>query len=410
MPVSFSPMLFALLALALMVTAPAAVADLEAASDSVPAASSAAANEAARVGQEAVLDLLEVPSELASAELQVEEVDPLRMSVDITRYLVQRVKPNLERTGRFENLMDAVFGSDGLEIEYGNARTKTAVETFEERSGNCLSFTFLFVAMSRHVGIPAYFQEVEEVLSWDRRGDVLVSNRHMFARVELNNARINVDFLPGAEKSYRFVRRIGDRRATAHFYNNRGVEALAAGDLVLSIGYFQRALSQDPELAAIWANRGVALRRLGHPRHAEASYERALELDDDEPTARANLAALWIQQGKEEQAQPLLDAIEDHRRRNPFHHFRLGATAGAKGNLQQALGHYRTAIRRDPDHAVFYLAMAEALQTLGDATGAQEAYEDALERSETPEQRERVREAIARLNTLQGVEESSSRN
>ncbi len=99
-------------------------------------------------------------------------VDIMALSPEIERFIEQRVKRGLPRSARVQELMDALFGKHGLDIAYGNLRTKTAVETFESRSGNCLSFTILFVALARHVGLEAHFQEVSEILSWDRRGDV----------------------------------------------------------------------------------------------------------------------------------------------------------------------------------------------------------------------------------------------
>ena len=164
----------------------------------------------------------------------IEPVEPLRLNTKVTRFLVNHVKPNLDREARMQSLIDAIFDPKALGIRYGNERTKTAIETFETRNGNCLSFTVLFVAMARHVGLRAYFQDVAEVTSWDRRGELVVTHQHMFAEVELDNGIVQVDFLPGTHKRYRKIHRIKDQRALAHFYNNLGVEyMLFGGDTLL---------------------------------------------------------------------------------------------------------------------------------------------------------------------------------
>ena len=44
--------------------------------------------------------------------------------------------------------------------------TRTASETFRARRGNCLSFSNMFVAMARDVGLDVQFQEVEIPPDW----------------------------------------------------------------------------------------------------------------------------------------------------------------------------------------------------------------------------------------------------
>ena len=146
--------------------------------------------------------------------------------------------------------------------------------------------------MARHLGLEAYFMEVSEVLSWDLRGEVVVSNRHMFAEVEIDNGKRQVDFLSGSEKRYFSVRRISDERARAHYYNNLGVEKLTAGDPKDAVPYFSKALETDPTLSPALVNQGFAHRRLGSFDEAERSYLQALEMRSGDPSAASNLASL----------------------------------------------------------------------------------------------------------------------
>ncbi len=164
----------------------------------------------------------------SSAPARPAEPDIMALSPEIGRFLALRIKPGQVRHMRLQALLDVIFAEDGLEITYGNNRTRTAIETFEERSGNCLSFTLMFVAMARHLGLRAYFREVDEVTNWNQRGDVVVTERHMFAEVEADNGVIQVDFLPPGAKVYRSSRRVDTPRVYAHYYSNLGVEKLTA--------------------------------------------------------------------------------------------------------------------------------------------------------------------------------------
>ncbi len=324
------------------------------------------------------------------AENPARAVDVMALSPEIERFIEQRVSSGQPRSTRVQSLMDALFGKNGLGITYGNVQTKTAVETFESRSGNCLSFTILFVALARHVGLEAHFQEVSEILSWDRRGDVAVSNRHMFAEVETRHGLTRVDFLPGIEKRYRSVRRIDERRVLAHYYSNLGAEALTEGDLERATEMFTRALDADGTLAAAWVNMGVTHRRLGSPAAAEASYLRALELDPDEISAASNLAGLYQSSGRDRLAQPYLRQVRKHHRRNPFYHFRRGLDAAAQGDLRTATRRLKKAARLLPDDVMFRAELGKIQARAGRLRKAERNFEKALELTADEGQRMRL--------------------
>ena len=321
-------------------------------------------------------------------------IDIMSLTPEIERFIDERVPASASRGARVRGLMDVLFGKDGLDISYGNAETKTAAETFETRSGNCLSFTILFVAMAQHVGLEAHFQEVGEILSWDRRGDVAVSNRHMFAVVETSEGPIRVDFLPGVEKRYRAVRRIEEARVLAHYYSNLGAEALTGDDLEEAMTRFGRALESDPTLAAAWVNMGVTQRRLGRLADAEASYLRALELDRNEISAASNLVSLYRATGRERQAAPYLRQIRKHRRLNPFFHFRQALEAAQQGRLRTARRRLRKAIRLLPDDVMFHLELGRMQMRSDRPRQAARSYRRALELSTDEAQRARIEQLL----------------
>lgn len=305
------------------------------------------------------------------------DLQPLRMNSAMAGFLTKKVKVRLDRQSRVQNLLDAIFGSKGLDISYGNQRTKTAIETFESRSGNCMSFTMLFVVMARHLGLGAYFQEVDEVVSWDRRGEIVFTQQHMFAEVEFDNGVVEVDFLPGSEKRYRKVRRISDDRALAHFYNNIGVETLANGAADDAVAWLEKSLELADDFGPAWSNLGVAQRRLGEDDAAEQSYLKALEVGPND-VALNNLSSLYLDQGRQEEAQPLLERSKDYLQRNPYHHFRLASQARRQGQSDDAVRHLRQALRRHQQEAVFHATLAEVLVELGQLEKAIASYEDAL--------------------------------
>ena len=323
--------------------------------------------------------------------------DLLALTPEMAEFLVDEVQYNRVRRLRLQGLIDAIFDEDGLGITYGNNRTKTARDTFETRSGNCLSFTVLFVTMARHLGLKAYFQEVAEVMSWDQRGELVVSNKHMFAEVELDNGVSQVDFLPGADKRYTLVRRISDERALAHFFNNLGAEKLTGGQLEEALNDFERSLAADDTFTPAMVNLAVAQRRQGQLAEAEQNLLRALAIDSGEYSAASNLAALYLAQGREEEAQPYLSKVEKYLDQNPFHHYRQGLQDAERGNFDDAVKHLREAVRRLPEDPGFRVTLADYYIEVGARARAQSELTQALYLTRDVREKDKLRDRLAAL-------------
>ncbi len=345
------------------------------------------------------LALLALPAPAARKSAGARDVDILELSPEMAKFLVHRVSPRQSPEAQVYALVDAVFGKKGLDITYESTATRTAVETFKERDGNCLSFTILFVAMARHLGLDAYFEEVDEVISWDRRGEVVVRNLHMVVEVEYDNGYQLVDFLPEAEKRYRSVKRISDMRALAHYHNNLGVDALASGDVDQALRYFSDSLVADRKFGYAWTNLGVAQRRAGDFEAAEQSHLRALEIDRNEPAALANLASLYLAQGFADKAAPLQRQVDNHLDRNPFHHYRQGVASARDGDFRTAIRELREAARRMPGEAEFHAALGDALARSGETEKARKSLEKALDLAGDAEEKARLKTELSALGS-----------
>ena len=128
----------------------------------------------------------QTPVEPLPADLTMDEIAFLALNDEIKHFLDETFENTHGSNQKLDILINAIFAGKGLALTYGNHRTKTVTETFEERNGNCLSFTTMFVAMARYIGLPAAFQEVETQSSWDKKGEVVINNRHMNAVVAVH--------------------------------------------------------------------------------------------------------------------------------------------------------------------------------------------------------------------------------
>lgn len=87
-------------------------------------------------------------------------------------------------------------------------------------------------------------------------------------------------------------------------------------------------------------------------------------LAEDPPTVQAHLEAVWILrgQGKWAEAVALCRDILEWAPQTPDAHFHLGVDAQLRGNTQEALERYRTAVGQRPDHPRYQTCLEALLQ------------------------------------------------
>lgn len=304
--------------------------------------------------------LQDVPAESMVPEMEITEI-----SDEMKAWLDEQVGDVVSPVKRLKILVDRIFSEDSLNLTYDNSRTKTAIETFETRNGNCLSFTCMFVGMARYLGINAYFQEVTNFPTWDRHGQVVVLNRHMNVRVRIDNTTHTLDFNPDADRKEQFTRVVSDKRAVAQFYNNLGAEWFQQGDIERSIAHFKRSLEIDPKVSFTWSNLGVAYITSDRPKDAEGAYLTALKYNSKEYTAVSNLVRLYEKTNEPEKAEDYRARAQRFRMKNPYYHFFKAEEAYVTGDYRKAIKHYKDAIRRKSKVHEFYFGLAKAYSQAG---------------------------------------------
>ena len=92
-----------------------------------------------------------------------------------------------------------------------------------------------------------------------------------------------------------------------------------------------------PKIAGLWVNLGVLYSRHRHYEHAEAAYLRALEIDEDERSALANLVVVYDALGERELAAAYRERVRGYRERNPYYHYAVAARAYEHQQFAEAL-------------------------------------------------------------------------
>ena len=299
------------------------------------------------------------------------DADILGLDADMRRLIAERVVTAGTSRWRLRALLRALLEDDGMFIEY-QERTYTAAEAFRLRRANCLAFTNMFVALAREAGLTVHYQEVDIPPDWSVSGDVLVQSRHINTLIDTDEqGELVVDFNMADFRASYDRRVISDARARAHYYSNVGVERMGAGETVLALQNFRKALAADPSFVPAWTNLAALYQRAGHGDWAEAAWRHALTIDPREFVAMSNLERLYRRTGRLAQADELQGRIRSHRRQNPYYRFQQAEAAFAAANYDEAIGHLRFAISRKENEDRFYALLGLAYLRRGDTYSAQ---------------------------------------
>lgn len=349
------------------------------------------------------------PEELLSGELLGAADDSttpvtagavLALSDEMRQFLKENVNPGATDVFKLQQLIDAIMGTATFGLEY-DENTRSAAETFRLQLGNCLSFSAMFVALARGVGLKAEFQEVDIPPDWSMRKDVFVLNRHVNVNVYLGAAGTHVvDFNISDFKSTYDVDTISDRRAIAYFYNNLGVEKMQDGDTVGAVTYFRGAIVEtNRDFSPAWTNLGTLYRKYGHFKHAEAAYEQALKADKRDTVAMSNLVRLYEFMGDPQKAEIYQKRVEEHRMRNPYFRFSLAREAFFDRDYETAVKHLKVAIREHKNDDEFYFLLGQCYLMRGDEKEARKWTVRAEEVAATDEARKRYSTKIETLRS-----------
>ncbi len=310
---------------------------------------------------------------------EVQDEDILSISQEMLGFVDQHTPRDMRNSSRAFALAYATMDPNFLDFNYDPSQTLSGEDTFERKTGNCLSFSSMFIAMARAAGMNAWYQEVEVPREWSSVNETLLVSRHVNAVVK----DLYLEYVVDVSRKYRneevSSRRITDKEALAQFYNNLGADALVENQLAKAHAYFVKAVETDPFAAYIWSNMGVVYRRNGQAEDAKAIYRTALNLDSEELVALNNLYSIHMEQGNEAAARDIHAQVERHRQKNPYYLQHLSGQAVEERRYDDSIRLLRRAIRLKEEEYRFHVALAQSLALNGETGEAQQSLERAKE-------------------------------
>ena len=158
----------------------------------------------------------------------------------------------------------------------------------------------------------------------------------------------------------------------------RGIQAWRKGDIVKAGQWALRATEADGDNPKAFHVLAMALERMGHQHKALITYERAFELDPEDPELLINLGLtawnLRQTEGAAKMFQLYIAACPD----SPLGYNNLGGALGDLGRPDLAIDVLRDAIQKMPSQAILWNSLATVLAEEGRADESIIFYEEAV--------------------------------
>ncbi|MFT3762485.1 MAG: transglutaminase domain-containing protein [Pseudoxanthomonas sp.] len=335
------------------------------------------------------------------AEAPPDPAQVLAVPAELRQMLqAQVIAPANSRKARLDRLLAFMFKPTGLGMQYQYDASYTVEQAFHTRRANCLTFTLMTVALAREAGLPAYAQEIERALSWDEAGgNLVVQSTHVNTGVTVDGRLYTVDVASDQLLVHTPPRRIDDTRLLSLYYNNRAMELAVAGHAATADVWLRTAMATNDDHAAVWNNAGVLALRNGDRAAAERDFLAALKRNPVHSGALSNLVGFYQRGGDTALAEFWQRRAERVLRNDPFHHYLLGQRSEQRGDNEEALKHYRRAVRLDGNEHLFHFALARVYLYLGKNQRAGEELALAHDLS-SGENRDRYQAKLDRLRQM----------
>ncbi len=312
----------------------------------------------------------------AVADSELPNLDLFAITPDMEAFAKRVVRHSDTYFEKIKDLHVALLSSPeagGHGVIYSAYVTEVPITTFMQRRANCLSFTLLYVALARSVGLKAYVNEVEIPPTWDLRNKKeMVFLRHVNVKVPilgdaniLRHDDVVIDLEMNRYRASYTQHEISDVVVAAQFYSNRAMEFLETGNFVDSFLSLRKSISLNDRQSYVWSNLGALYGRKKLWREAELAYLHGLELNPEDLTVMNNLSYLYQQIGNKDQAQKFSRLAQRYRESNPFFQYNLALSAYDHGDYGSSLQYVLKAMDREKKDIRFYQLAAAIYEKQG---------------------------------------------
>ena len=219
-----------------------------------------------------------------------------------------------------------LLGNTYLEVEDGAAAAREFLRAREDGAGN----SFILVPLGRAYILQGHFNKALEELRTARKHHAAAAE----TATTRGDAYLALLAYRNAEVSYLEASKLRPKDARPLIGLAR--VKLAIDDMAGARSYIKRALEADPKDPHGWSIQGEVAELQGNRTEAEKHYSRAIELAPKFSQALLSRAAIRIDQGRYDEAEPDILAVRNADSRNPRAAYLLSLVLAQRGELKAA--------------------------------------------------------------------------
>jgi tetratricopeptide (TPR) repeat protein len=263
-------------------------------------------------------------------------------------------------------------------FEYVANRSLTATEAFNSRSGDCMAYTNLYMALARALRIPTFFVHISEAQNYFEREGLYFVSSHMAVGCQIQYFTVIVDFTEQkSEYSLAIYDAVDDATAAALFYNNVAVDRLMAGEVDYAEKLLRFLLKSLPHLREAQNNLGVVLMRQGRFQEALAVLQEGLQNFPEYQPLYTNAIQAAKGSGKPDLAKQLAAQGESLMHRDPFYIFNKGLDRFEAKDYAGALVEFQRILSRQSTSPMLYAWIARTRLSMGQNAEGIKAFQEA---------------------------------
>ncbi len=343
-------------------------------------------------------DRLLVEAAFAAPSKPVDLRQAMAMSDEMARFAAGPLAAEVRMHGARGGLISAMNNRSGLKLDYDTARTRTAGEAYEARTGNCLSLVLMTAVFARHLNLPVRYNSVYLDETWTRNNGLFFVTGHVNitlgrpvspngAAVYHEPEMVTLDFVPIEETRRQRATAIDEQTLLAMYANNRAAEALASNELDDAYWWSRAAIKADPRWMASFNTLAVLYRRKGMGAPAEAALRFVLDREHENVQALSNLALVLNDAGRKAEADRVTHQLSLIQPVPPYKYFDEGVAAMRVGDYKTAKNRFERELARAAYVAEFHFWLGLANWGLGNPTATREHIAQAMENSATQKDR-----------------------
>lgn len=291
-----------------------------------------------------------------------------------------------------------LLDTEGRNLRYDINANLTPIEAYQQRRGNCVSFTMLMALLAREVGVELKFNAVDIPNIWGMKAELgMIYYRHINAVLDYGSRRQVIDLTmplydPGYPQKF-----ISEQEVLAMFMNNYAMAHLEQKNYQLASHFIKLGISFAPKNPDLWVNLGVINKRSQRFKQAEFAFRRAYELDRFHSAAVSNLERFYREQSRHAMAAVFAKQAKRVRQSNPYLHFLKAKRLYEDGQSSEAERSINRAIRLHKHDPRFYELKSRIAMQEGNYKKAVKALMIARDKSFESQDRDRYKREAEQL-------------